>query len=138
MSGADGMREDQVMSLPISQMNGQQLKEYLEKVEPGSEAHTRVMSEIARRQLFETFRATEAQIAAAEAEKRAAEASQIAAKAAVKNAQYMLWSVIIAALAAVASAVSAYYASTNASQAPATPPSPPGITSPRPKSGGPN
>jgi hypothetical protein len=49
---------------------------------------------------------TEAQMQAALAEERAASANEIAAAASVKNARYMLWSVIAAAVSAVASLVS--------------------------------
>lgn len=49
---------------------------------------------------------TEAQMQAALAEERAANANEIAAAASVKNARYMLWSVIAAPVSAVASLVS--------------------------------
>jgi len=49
---------------------------------------------------------TEAQTQAAIAEERAAIASEKAADASIKNARYMLWSVIAAALSAVGSLVS--------------------------------
>jgi hypothetical protein len=52
----------------------------------------------------------EAQNRAAVAGERAALATETAAKASVKNAQYMLWSVIVAAAAAVFSLASAIVA----------------------------
>ncbi|MGA7070870.1 hypothetical protein [Bradyrhizobium sp.] len=45
----------------------------------------------------------ESQIKASQAEERAAIASEVAANASVKNARYMLWSVIAAAVSALAS-----------------------------------
>jgi len=61
------------------------------------------------RQIKALLEATEAQKAAAIAEQRAADASVIGAKAAQRNANYMLASVIIAAISAIAAAVSAYF-----------------------------
>jgi ABC-type glycerol-3-phosphate transport system permease component len=55
--------------------------------------HLTAKAEMSRRQLISSIEATEAQRAAA--------------FAATNNAQYMLWSVIVAAIAAVASAISA-------------------------------
>lgn len=67
-------------------------------------------AELDTRQIKALLDATEAQQAAANAEERAADASVIAAKAAQRNANYMLASVIVAAISAIASAVSAYFA----------------------------
>jgi hypothetical protein len=64
--------------------------------EPGSINHTAGMAELTRRQIL-------GQIEATEVEKWAAAASE-------KNAKYMLWSVIVAAIAAIAAAFSAYFA----------------------------
>jgi SOS response regulatory protein OraA/RecX len=48
----------------------------------------------------------DAQMQAAVAEERAAIATEVAAKASVRNARYMLWSVIAAAVSAIASLAS--------------------------------
>jgi hypothetical protein len=45
----------------------------------------------------------DAQVRAAMAEERAAAATEIAANASIKNARYMLWSVVAAAVSAVGS-----------------------------------
>jgi hypothetical protein len=66
-------------------------------------------AELDIRQIRASLEATEAQKAAAKAEERAAEASVISANAARRNANYMLASVIVAAISAIASAFSAYY-----------------------------
>lgn len=72
------------------------------------------MAEIVRRQTDAQIKSSENQVLAAKAEIKAADAAVRAADAAVKgtaaaerNANYLWWSVIIAAIAAVASAVSA-------------------------------
>jgi hypothetical protein len=62
------------------------------------------------RVLRSQIEATEAQKAAAEAEQRAASANVEGTRVARRNANYVLASVIVAALSAIASAVSAYYA----------------------------
>jgi hypothetical protein len=60
--------------------------------QPGSINHTAGMADLTRRQII-------GQIEATEAEKRAAGASE-------RNAKYMLWSVIAAAISAIAALVS--------------------------------
>jgi len=72
------------------------------------------MAEIVRRQTDAQIKSSENQVLAAKAEIKAADAAVRAADAAVKgtaaaerNANYLWWSVIIAAIAAIASAVSA-------------------------------
>jgi hypothetical protein len=65
------------------------------------------MAEILRRQTKAQIDASEAQIVAAEVETRAADAAVKSSVATERNATYMLWSVIIAAIAALASAFSA-------------------------------
>lgn len=72
------------------------LSKWTGDAEPGSINHTAGMAELTRRQIV-------GQIEATEAEKRSAAASE-------KNARYMFWSVIVAAIAAIASAASAYFA----------------------------
>jgi hypothetical protein len=82
--------------------------------------HSAGMAEIARRQTEWQIKAAQAQVEAAEAEKDAARAATVAAKAESdaakaaidtaaaikKNAQYMLWSVVAAAVSALASLAS--------------------------------
>jgi hypothetical protein len=82
--------------------------------------HSAGMAEIARRQTEWQIKAAEAQVQAAEAEKEAARAAtnaataeSDAARAAIetaaatnRNARYMLWSVIAAAVSAIASLAS--------------------------------
>jgi hypothetical protein len=72
--------------------------------------HLQAKAELLRRQMLAQYEAIEAQKSAAQAEAKAAEASVLSAEAAHRNAQYMLWSVIVAAISASASALSAYFA----------------------------
>jgi hypothetical protein len=65
------------------------------------------MAEILRRQTKAQLEPSEAQIVAADAETKAAEAAMKSSIATERNATYMLWSVVIAAIAALASALSA-------------------------------
>jgi hypothetical protein len=67
-------------------------------------------AELDTRQIKAILDATEAQKAAANAEQRAADASVVSARATKRNANYMLASVVVAAISAIASAFSAYYA----------------------------
>src|SRR5712671_1947620 len=90
---------------------------------PGSAEWQRAQTEVTLRNLHAQDEATKAQREAievqrkaAEAEAKAAEASIASAKAAEKaavvaerNAKYMLWSVLVAAISSIASAVAAYY-----------------------------
>jgi hypothetical protein len=74
--------------------------------EPGSINHTAGMAKFTFRQTKAQIAASDAQIEAARAETKAANAAITSAHAAEKNAKYMLWSVIAAALSAVASLIS--------------------------------
>ncbi len=86
------------------------LAQWTGEAQPGSTNHTRGMAEFTKRQTESQLKADEAHIAAAKAEQTAAEAATKAASSAERNATYMLWSVIVAAMAAFASAFSAYFA----------------------------
>ena len=80
----------------------------LEKRED-SHPHLQAKAEMNIRQIKALLEATEAQKEAAKAEARAADASVTSAQAASRNANYMLASVIVAAISAIASALSAYW-----------------------------
>jgi hypothetical protein len=77
----------------LSKVDMQQLTDYISQSTAGSIAHGSGMAELNRRQYIATLEATGVQKAAADVARR--------------NATYMLWSVIVAAIAAVFSAISA-------------------------------
>jgi hypothetical protein len=91
-----------------------ELAVYTGSSSPGHWTHLAGMAEFTRRQTEAQLNASAAQIAAAEAEVTAANAATKAADATVKgaaamerNANYMFWSVIFAAVSAGASALAA-------------------------------
>ena len=65
------------------------------------------MAELQRRNTKAQLDASKAQIEAADAETNAAQAAIKSADASERNARYMLWSVVVAAVAAACSAASA-------------------------------
>jgi hypothetical protein len=75
-----------------------------------SHRHLAARAELTLRQTIAQLEATEAQKAAAKAEEAAAKSSADTAIATRRNANYLLWSVIVAAGSAIASAFSAYFA----------------------------
>jgi hypothetical protein len=80
----------------LSNVDMQQLTDYISQSTPGSIAHGHGMAELNRRQYIATLEATAVQKAAVDAARR--------------NATYMLWSVIVAAVSAISSAAAAYFA----------------------------
>ena len=74
---------------------------------PNSQEYMNAAAVITIRQTQAQLDACGAQIRAADAEKKAAEAMVSGTAVAERNVQYMLFSVVIAAVAAIASAVSA-------------------------------
>ena len=98
---------------------GERLATMLQHAAASAESHTEVTLRNLQAQDEATKaqrEAIEVQRKAAEAEAKAAEASIASAKAAEKaavvaerNAKYMLWSVLVAAISSIASAVAAYY-----------------------------
>ena len=85
------------------------LIEWMGNMEVGSPNHGIGMTELTYRQMLLQVKATEAQVEAAKAETKAAEAAVRGTDAAERNAKYVFWSVIIAAIAALASATSAIF-----------------------------
>ena len=84
----------------LTQMSLEDIAEAIKAYPPGSAGHTQGMTEFVRRQ-------TQWQIQASIAQVRAANEAGEANISARKNAKYMLWSVIVAAVSAFASALSA-------------------------------
>src|SRR5665213_1589518 len=91
----------------LREMSLEKLIEWMGRAEVSSMAHGQGMTELTYRQMLLQVKATEAQIEAAKAETKAAEAAVRGTDAAERNAKYVFWSVIIAAIAALASAASA-------------------------------
>jgi hypothetical protein len=88
-------------------MTLEQLTERIAMVDVGSLAYGQAMAVLTYRQIVVQIKATDAQIEAAAAETRAAEAAVEGTLVAKRNADYLWWSVLFAAIAAVASAASA-------------------------------
>jgi hypothetical protein len=87
----------------LTQMSLEDIAEAMKAYQPGSAGHTQGLTEFARRQTYWQIQAATAQIKAAN---EAGEANVTA----MKNAKYMLWSVIIASISAMSSAAAAYFA----------------------------
>jgi hypothetical protein len=110
---------DRCAEMPERDEAGERLATMLQHAAASAEGQTEVTLRNLKAQDEATKaqrEAIEVQRKAAEAETKAAEASVASAKAAEKaevlaarNAKYMLWSVLVAAISAIASAVSAYY-----------------------------
>jgi ABC-type glycerol-3-phosphate transport system permease component len=88
-------------------MTLEQLTDWIGRVDVGSPAYGQALAVLTYRQIIVQIKATDAQIEAATAEAMAAEAAVKGTAAAERNANYLWWSVVIAAIAAVASAISA-------------------------------
>jgi ABC-type glycerol-3-phosphate transport system permease component len=84
----------------LTQMSLEDIAEAIKVYAPGSAGHTQGLTEFARRQ-------TQWQIEASLAQMKAANEAGEANETARKNANYILWSVIIAAVSAFGSALSA-------------------------------
>jgi hypothetical protein len=91
----------------LRNMTLEQLTDWIGRVEVGSVAYGQAMAVLTYRQIVVQIKATDAQIEAAAAETMAAEAAVKGSAAAERNATYLWWSVVIAAIAAIASAISA-------------------------------
>jgi hypothetical protein len=94
--------QDGITKWPLDNLAG-----WTGRASAGSINHTRGVAELTRRQLLAQIDASAAEQRAADAATKADDATLKGAVAQEKNATYMLWSVIIAAIAALFSAASA-------------------------------
>jgi multidrug resistance efflux pump len=86
-----------------------ELTGWMSNAQPGSVRHGQALAELERRRFLAERETGDAQLRAAVAEEKAANAAIETAHHAEKNAKYMLWSVVMAALSAFISLATTLY-----------------------------
>jgi hypothetical protein len=103
------MTNDTNRTQQFREMNLDQLTEWMGNSQPDTVRWSLAAAELERRRFMGQEETGKAQMRAAEAEQRAANAAIETAHHAEKNAKYMLWSVIFAALSALISLATTLY-----------------------------